>query len=264
MNTETIAQEIQLPTTREKPKKHLFCLDEITTKDNHKFFKFLRNFGINGLTAKIEKIDDGRTINISSEKNFLSLILNDEKTKVTLKINDFKTYDFIVKTENGKLNVYPKPKIYELVDKWVLPITKYHLKFWIHSTNEVYRHPSIAIGLGTISKPNIFSFAVLDNNSVQWLENTLKESIKIYDENKISKNIAVGRLPLWEQKKELDKFRKISITVSVVRKEEKVSINLMINANAFLYTDLYPDDVDWILTTLSIAKNSLEAMLRHE
>ncbi len=65
-------------------------------------------------------------------------------------------------------------------------------------------------------------------------------------------------------KKELDKFRKISITVSVVKKGENISINLMINANAFLYVDLYPDDIDWILTTLSIAKNSLETILRQE
>jgi hypothetical protein len=71
-------------------------------------------------------------------------------------------------------------------------------------------------------------------------------------------------LTLWERKKELDKFRKISIIVSVITKEENISINLMINANAFLYVDLYPDDIDWILTTLSIAKNTLETMLSQE
>lgn len=71
-------------------------------------------------------------------------------------------------------------------------------------------------------------------------------------------------MTLWERKKELDKFRKISIIVSVITKEENISINLMINANAFLYVDLYPDDIDWILTTLSIAKNTLETMLSQE
>ncbi|PWB49248.1 MAG: hypothetical protein C3F06_14880 [Candidatus Methanoperedenaceae archaeon] len=264
MDTEITIQKNQSSIRKDKSKKDLFCWDEITEKDKPRFLKFLQSFGIDGLVAKIEKMDNGRTINISCEKKILSFSLNIEKTKATLKIDDFKTYDFTVKKENGKLNIYPKPKISELVDKWILPLTKYNLKFWIHSTNEVYRQPSIAIGLGTISKPGIFSFALLDDNSVQWLESTLKESLETYDKYKTSKNKAVDRLTLWERKKELDKFRKISITVSVVKKGENISINLMINANAFLYVDLYPDDIDWILTTLSTAKNSLETMLRKE
>ncbi len=200
MNTEITIQKNRSPLRKDKSKKDLFCWDEITEKDKPRFLKFLQSFGINGLAAKIEKMDNGRTINISCEKNFLSLTLNNEKTKATLKIDDFKTYDFTVKTENGKLHIYPKPKISELVDKWVLPLTKYNLKFWIHSTNKVYRQPSIAIGLGTISKPSIFSFALLGDNSVQWLENTLKDSLETYDKYKISKNKAVDRLTLWERK----------------------------------------------------------------
>ncbi len=37
------------------------------------------------------------------------LRLNDEKTKVNLKIDDGKTFEFIVKTEDGKLNIYFPP-----------------------------------------------------------------------------------------------------------------------------------------------------------
>lgn len=247
--------------TKEKSKKYLFCWTEITKKDSTKFAKFLRNFGINSDTAKIEKINNGRTIQISSEKNHLSFSLNNERTKATLKIDDSRTYEFIVKMENGKLNVYPKLKVNELIDRWILPINKYNLKIWIHSTNGAYSFPSIGIGLGTIFKPNIFTFAVLDENSVQWFESVLKESIDIYDKNKKSKHNAAERLILWEKKKELDKLRKISIALSVIKKMDSASINLMVNSSsAFLFTDLYPDDVDWILTTLSIAKNKLEIL----
>jgi len=42
-------------------------------------------------SAKIEKIDGGKTIKISTEKNSLSLELNDEKTEVNLTINDNRT-----------------------------------------------------------------------------------------------------------------------------------------------------------------------------
>jgi len=45
-------------------------------------------------------------IKIFTEKNILSLIINSENTKVTLTINKVKTDEFIVKTENNKLNVY--------------------------------------------------------------------------------------------------------------------------------------------------------------
>lgn len=57
-------------------------------------------------TAKFEKIDNGRTIRISTKTKSLWLRLNDKKTKVYLKSYDGRTDDFIVKTENGKLNIY--------------------------------------------------------------------------------------------------------------------------------------------------------------
>jgi hypothetical protein len=260
MNTETIIQENHPPLIKERPKKYLFCWNEITKKDSTRFLKFLHNFGVNEGTVKIEKVENGRVINIFSEKNRLSFSLDNEKTKVTLKINDFKTYEYIAKMENGQINIYPKLKIRDLVDKWILPINKYNLKIWIHSTSNVYNHPSIGIGLGTISKPDIFSFAVLDNNSLQWFENALKESLEIYKNEKSNKNTE-DRLILWDKNRELDKLRKISIGLSVVTNNGNKSINLMVNSKAFLYTALYPDDVDWILMTLSIAKRNLETLL---
>ncbi len=153
----------------------------------------------------------------------------------------------------------PKNKLNDLLDKWARPGISNNLKIWIHKPSNIFIHPSIGIGLGTKSKPNVFTFAVLDNNSVQWLENALKESLEIYNKNKNLINDAENRLTLWEKKKELDRLRKISVSVSVVKKGDNTSIVLMINSKAFLYTDLCYDDIDWILTTLDIAKNSLES-----
>jgi len=87
---------------------YLFSWDKIPGNDNVQFAESLaKNFGIDWVkTAKIEKIDTGNTINIYTEKNSLSLTLNDAKTKTILKIDDGRTDEFIAKTENGNLNIY--------------------------------------------------------------------------------------------------------------------------------------------------------------
>lgn len=94
-------------------KEYLFTWDEISGNDIGRIRAFRlkeflkRNYNIDwGDTANIEKIDDGRTIIISAENKSLSLKCNDEKTMVNLIIDDFRTYEFIAKTESGKLNIY--------------------------------------------------------------------------------------------------------------------------------------------------------------
>ena len=98
--------------------KYLFCWDEIPGNDDRRLIKFLKqNFSIDWVkTAKIEKIDDGRIISVSTKKNSLFLRHNKKKAKVYLKIDDGRTDKFITKTENGKLNIYEskKPEISEL------------------------------------------------------------------------------------------------------------------------------------------------------
>ncbi len=91
-------------------KSYLFSWKNIPGNNNRRLIEFLtQKFGIDWVkTAKIEKIDDGKTIKVSIEKNYLSLKLNDEKTKVTLKIDDGRTDEFNAKMENGKLNIYKK------------------------------------------------------------------------------------------------------------------------------------------------------------
>ena len=88
----------------------MFSWDKIPGNDNGRLIKFLnRHFAIEWVkTAEIEKIDGGRAIKVSIGNNFISLRLNDEKTKVYLKTDDGRTYEFIAKTENSQLNIYKK------------------------------------------------------------------------------------------------------------------------------------------------------------
>lgn len=91
-------------------KEYLFSWDEIPGNDSGRLIDFLKqNYGIDWVkTATIEKIDDGKTIRVSVEKNYLSLSLNNEKTKAILTIDDVRADEFIAKTMNGKLNIYEK------------------------------------------------------------------------------------------------------------------------------------------------------------
>jgi len=88
--------------------QYLFSWKKIPGKDNGKLIEFLmQKFNIEWVKgAKIEKTDDGKIIRVTNESDFLSLTLNDEKTNVNLKINDYKTDKFIVRKKYGKLNIY--------------------------------------------------------------------------------------------------------------------------------------------------------------
>jgi CRISPR-associated protein Csh2 len=87
---------------------YIFSWDEIPGKDNKRLEEFLaQKFDIDwAKAAKIEKIDDGKTIKISIEKSSLSLRLNDERNEVILEINDGIAKKFSAKMENCELNIY--------------------------------------------------------------------------------------------------------------------------------------------------------------
>ena len=87
---------------------YLFSWDEIPGEDSDRLIEFIeQKFGIGWIkTANIEKMDDVRTIRVSTEKNSLSLKLNREQTKAVLTIDNVITDPFIAKMENGKLNIY--------------------------------------------------------------------------------------------------------------------------------------------------------------
>ncbi len=94
--------------------EYLFSWDEIPGTDDQRLIEFLKDeLKIKwAKTENISKIDDDKTIIVSNKEKSISLKLNDEKTKVNLKIDDGSFDEFIVKTENGKLNIYVSENYY--------------------------------------------------------------------------------------------------------------------------------------------------------
>ncbi len=92
--------------------EYLFSWEDVPGNDSGRLIDFLiRGYDIDWVkTAKIEKIDDGKTIRVSTGKNSLSLRLNDEKNSVYLTIDDGRANEFTAmingQIKNGKLNVY--------------------------------------------------------------------------------------------------------------------------------------------------------------
>jgi hypothetical protein len=87
---------------------YLFSWNEIPGNDSWRLTDFLKsNYDVDWVkTAEIAKIDNIKTIMITAGKNSLSLNLNNENTELNLIIDNGKPDKFIVKTENGKLNIY--------------------------------------------------------------------------------------------------------------------------------------------------------------
>ena len=85
----------------------VFCWDKIPGEDNGRLLKYLtKGVGIDWMkNAKIEKIDNGKTINISNKIKSLSLKLNDSNSEVVLEIDDDEI-KLIKRWENDKLNIY--------------------------------------------------------------------------------------------------------------------------------------------------------------
>jgi len=110
VNSDVIMASAAIPTFfRAVPvDTYLFIWDEIPGNDSERLIEFLKqNYSVDWLkTAKIEKIDDNKTIRVSVEGNYLSLSLNNEESKVNLIIDDGRTDEFVAKMENSKLNIY--------------------------------------------------------------------------------------------------------------------------------------------------------------
>ncbi len=93
----------------------LFSWSDVPGHDDVKLTEYLsQKFGIDWVNnAKIEKIDD-RTLRVYSDKNYLLLTLNNDKTRLNLNIDDGRTYELIVKEQGGKLNIYRELSSYTL------------------------------------------------------------------------------------------------------------------------------------------------------
>lgn len=90
--------------------RYLFCWDEIITgSDSLRLREYLSwKFEIDWVTKKeanIEKIDD-KTIKLTWGQNSILLKHNIEQNTINLEIDSKRTDEFMVKNENGKLNIY--------------------------------------------------------------------------------------------------------------------------------------------------------------
>ena len=101
---------------KEDKNKYLFSWDEIPGDDDARLIEFLnRHFAIElEINAEFNKKDDD-TINVSTGENFVSLSLNDEKTKVYLKIDEVRKYEFIAKKEKSNINIYKNKIVFILI-----------------------------------------------------------------------------------------------------------------------------------------------------
>lgn len=88
--------------------EYMFSWGEIPGKDNGRLVKILiQRFDINWIgAAKIEKIDNDKTIKLSTEQRSLSLKLNDKKCEVILERDAGRPDKLKAKWENSKLNIY--------------------------------------------------------------------------------------------------------------------------------------------------------------
>ncbi len=86
---------------------YVFCWDNIPGNDNGRLIEFLKQkFGIELTDAAIEKTDDNRNIRLLNDNNSIFLMLDDEKSKVTVEIDGYKRGELIPKMENSVLNIY--------------------------------------------------------------------------------------------------------------------------------------------------------------
>jgi predicted phage baseplate assembly protein len=93
-----------------KDLNYLFNWSEIPGKDSESFIGFLtQEYDLDWVkTAKFEKTDDDKAIKASTENNHLSLKIDDKKTEAELEVNNCEIDKYIVKKENGKLNIYDR------------------------------------------------------------------------------------------------------------------------------------------------------------
>lgn len=127
--------------------KYLFTWEKIPGNDNLRLINHLiQKFNIEWVKeAKIMKNDDGKTIRITGETNFLSLTLNDEKTNVNLEIDDGRTDKFFVRTENNELKSYIENmhvvgslKYNQVKTLMEVPLSEYKFLYKSSKVNEVY------------------------------------------------------------------------------------------------------------------------------
>ena len=87
---------------------YLFSWDDVPGNDSMRILKYMRdNLKIDWAeNAEIKKSDNSEAITLTKGENSLIFKLNKEENKVNLEISGGETYEYILKKEKGKLNIY--------------------------------------------------------------------------------------------------------------------------------------------------------------
>jgi transposase len=203
--------------------KYLFSWEKIPGNDNPRLIAYLiQKFNIEWVkAAKIKKNDDGKTIRIASETNFLSLTLNDDKTNVHLEIDDGRSDKFIVGTENDEVKIYLENmhvvgslKHNQVKALMEVPLSEYNFLYKSSKVNEVY---------GYKTKKKVFGqeFTIV----VSYNSKSQAKKEKKYKETKVK---ILEKLAELKKKTEPENGKKKKIT----RK------GLCTNANKIIYSNL--------------------------
>ena len=86
----------------------MFSWDDIPGNDYVLLIDFIiQTFNIDWVKkANVEKIDNGKIIKVFIDAHYILLKLNNEKSKITLKIDDGRKSELIAKTKDNKLKIY--------------------------------------------------------------------------------------------------------------------------------------------------------------
>jgi hypothetical protein len=100
--------------------RYLFSWDNVPGSESERLIRYLKDdWGFDWVKkAKITKINGNRIIQIHDDKNRAHIVLDENKEKATLTINkNGKHLDLLVKSQNGKLNVYKRCIFYDVCPK---------------------------------------------------------------------------------------------------------------------------------------------------
>ncbi len=117
--------------------KSLFSWDDVPNS-NTELIKFLKD-GLNVMwveNATINKSKDNETINITDKNNIFNIItikLNKREEKVTLEITGSRIHEYVLKEENGKINIVPIRDIRKEIYKKYIEIKERTYEVWIIS-----------------------------------------------------------------------------------------------------------------------------------
>ncbi len=167
-----------------------FSWDEIPGNANLELIDYLKYENDWVTSARIEKIDNGRIIKVSFENHYLLLSLNNEKTKVNLKIDDVQTDEFIAKTENGKLNIYIEIKPYDTED----PVHRVKISKAFYMGKYEVTQKQWRDVMGT--NPSFFKGDKLPVEKISWIET--QEFIKKLNEKEGANKYRLPSEAEWE------------------------------------------------------------------